>query len=41
MSPKSKEMDRSINKGKMMHQWTVDLFPICRSITGEGVRETL
>jgi aminopeptidase-like protein len=24
-----------------MHQWATDLFPICRSITGEGVRETL
>jgi len=24
-----------------MHAWATDLFPICRSITGNGVRETL
>lgn len=27
--------------GNTMYQWAVDLFPICRSITGNGVRETL
>lgn len=29
------------NQGEMMHQLMSDLFPICRSITGNGVRETL
>ena len=27
--------------GKIMYSWAEDLFPICRSITGPGVRETL
>ncbi|MGM4919303.1 DUF4910 domain-containing protein [Tardiphaga sp. 813_E8_N1_3] len=30
--------DRS---GQAMHDFIADLYPICRSITGEGVRETL
>ncbi len=29
------------NCGKEMYQWVKDLFPINRSITGDGVRETL
>ena len=29
------------NLGKAMHDFIKELFPICRSITGEGVRETL
>ena len=27
--------------GAEMHKWATDLFPICRSITGQGVRDTL
>lgn len=27
--------------GEIMHQWAQDIFPICRSLTGPGVRNTL
>jgi len=41
----SDEMDKMNleieNIGALMHSWAVDLFPITRSITGPGVRETL
>ena len=33
--------NRDINVGDIMYQWASDLFPICRSITGAGVRQTL
>lgn len=29
------------NLGMQMHGWAKDLYPICRSLTGEGVRSTL
>jgi aminopeptidase-like protein len=29
------------DNGAVMHQWAKDLFPICRSITGNGLRESL
>ena len=29
------------NIGQEMYDWAVDLFPINRSITGNGVRQTL
>ena len=34
-------MDNEVNLGLQMHQLMAKLFPICRSITGDGVRETL
>ena len=30
-----------MNLGNEMYSWATDLFPICRSITGNGLRETL
>ena len=30
-----------LDKGQTMYNWIRDLFPINRSITGDGVRETL
>jgi aminopeptidase-like protein len=36
--PPIPDLDRA---GKEMHAFVADLFPICRSLTGPGVRETL
>lgn len=30
-----------ISQGKTMYQWATDLYPICRSLTGKGVQDTL
>jgi len=35
------EMDKTSTAGGTMHKLMAELYPICRSITGEGVRETL
>ena len=34
-------LNPSGDDGAVMHQWATELFPICRSITGNGLRESL
>jgi len=33
--------EQTYELGAEMHRWATDLFPICRSLTGPGVRDTL
>jgi len=37
----SKDAVVQVSAGNEMHRWAAELFPICRSITGNGVRETM
>src|SRR5690242_9691011 len=38
---KEKVLTKTPSKGEQMHALMAELYPICRSITGDGVRETL
>jgi aminopeptidase-like protein len=40
LTQKIRERSRSVT-GEELHRFAAELFPICRSITGEGLRETL
>jgi aminopeptidase-like protein len=43
-NPKLRDVELRLEEGRVgseMHQFITDLYPICRSLTGDGVRETL
>jgi len=39
--PQSIQSESDADLGRQMHEFISELYPICRSITGDGVRETL
>jgi aminopeptidase-like protein len=41
MTPQLSSVEMTADRGRRMHALMAELFPICRSITGDGVRETL
>lgn len=41
MPPSPASLDAPAPTGRLMHDMLRELFPLCRSITGDGVRETL
>jgi aminopeptidase-like protein len=41
MTPQLSAVGTAVNRGLGMHELMGELFPICRSLTGEGVRTTL
>ena len=36
-----KSLDAGVSIGEQMYAFAAEMFPICRSITGDGVRNTL